>query len=177
MHMRARHLFSWTAALDALVLAALACGGGSASPAKPSVPVKPISLGSDLTQLDVCAAIPQADIEAVMGLKLAKAPEKFEYYDTPGSNGCWYEAAKGSDGEAHFGYVVFTHLDAYDNQPLYESQEVSGFGQSAYFNNGADARQLWVKVGDDTAFVVAFGDVPREAGCKQLAALILAAVQ
>jgi len=160
----------------ALVLPALACGGASA-PSKPTAPIAPITIGSDLTQINVCQAIPQQDIEAVMGRKLSKTPERFEYYDTPGSRGCSYEAAKDSDGEAHFGYVVFTHIDAYNNQPLYLNQDVSGFGQEAYFNNGADARQLWVKVKDDAAFVVAFGDIPLEDGAKQIATLLLAAIK
>jgi hypothetical protein len=159
-----------------LLFAALACGGTSA-PAQPSVPVSAITIGSDLSQINVCQAVPQSDIEAVMGRKLSKAPEPFDYYGTKGASGCWYEAAKDSNGEAHFGYVVFTHLDAYDSQPLYQNQDVSGFGKSAYFDNGADARQLWVKVGDDAAFVVAFGDVAREDGAKQVAALILAAIK
>ena len=161
------------------LIAPLACGiaNTASTPRQPTVPIAPITLGTDLTQMDVCKAIPQEDIEAVMGRKLAKAPEHFEYYDTPGSSGCWYEAAKDADGEAHFGYVVLAHMDAYNNQPLYESVDVSGLGQAAYFNNGADARQLWVKVNEDTAFVVAFGDVPREDGCKALAQLILAAIQ
>lgn len=162
-----------------LTVAILGCGLGStsSSPGAPSQPVAPISLGSDLTQINVCQAVPQADIEAVMGRKLLKPPEHFEYYDTTGSSGCWYEAAKDSDGEAHFGYIVFTHIDAYNTQPLYLNQDVSGLGQEAYFNNGADARQLWVKINDDTAFVVAFGDIEREEGAKQMAALVLAAIK
>jgi hypothetical protein len=161
------------------LIVSLACGmlNTVSTPKQPTVSVAPITLGSDLTQIDICKAIPQEDIEAVMGRKLAKAPEYFEYYDAPGSSGCWYEAAKDADGEAHFGYVVFTHMEAYNNQPLYNNTDVSGLGQEAYFNNGADARQLWVKVNDNTAFVVAFGDVPREGGCKALAQLILNAIR
>ncbi len=157
----------------------LACGISStvSAPKQPTIPIAPITLGGDLTQMDVCKAIPQEDIEAVMGRSLSKPPERFDYYDTTGSSGCWYEAASDSDGEAHFGYVVFTHLDAYNTQPLYNSTDIGGLGQAAYFNNGADARQLWVKVNENVAFVVAFGDVPREDGCKALAQLILAAIK
>jgi hypothetical protein len=163
--------------IAALVLAAVACGSSGSVAKQPTAPVAPITLGGDLTQIDVCRAIPQEDIEAVMGRRLAKTPEHFEYYDTTGSSGCWYEASKDSDGEAHFGYVAFTSIDAYNDQPLYLNVDVSGLGVAAYFNNGADARQLWVKINDTTAFVVAFGDVPREDGAKALAALILAAVK
>jgi len=160
-----------------LVMAALACGTSNSAPQPPGAPVGPIGLGGDLTQIDVCQAIPQSDIEAVMGRKLNAAPKSFNYDDTPGESGCWYEAAKDSSGEAHFGYVVFTPVSVYAGQPLYQNLDVSGLGQAAYFNNGADARQLWVKVNDSAAFVVAFGDVPREDGAKALAQLILAAVR
>jgi hypothetical protein len=54
---------------------------------------------------------------------------------------------------------------------------VGGFGQEAYFNNGADARQLWVKVNDTVAFVIAFGDVPKEEGAKATAQLLIAAIK
>jgi hypothetical protein len=168
--------FGWAFGLISLLIGVLACGA-AAVPTQATVPVAPITLGSDLTQVDVCQAVPRQDIEAVMGKKLSKAPQHFEYYDTAGSSGCWYEATKDSSGEAHFGYIVFTHLDAYNNQPLYQNKDVGGFGQEAYFNNGADARQLRVKVKEDAAFVVAFGDVPKEDGAKQIAQLLLAAIK
>jgi len=163
-----------------LALAALACGGTASVPtAEPATAVAPLVLGNDLSQLDVCGAIPREDIEAIMGRKLSRAPEVFTYYDdNPGTeSGCWYEAAQDSDGEAHFGYVVFTSVESYKTQPLYLDEAVPSLGEDAYFNNGADARQLWVKVNDSAAFVVAFGDIEREAGSLALARLILAAIQ
>jgi len=154
----------------------LSCGQmGSAS--APKAPVAPIAVGGDLGRIDVCGAIPREDVEAVMGRKLAKAPEHFEYYETAGSSGCWYEAAKDKDGEAHFGYVVFTPVSVYNEQPLYNKTDATGLGAAAYFNNGADARQLWVKINDKAAFVIAFGDVPKEAGARALAELVLASAK
>jgi hypothetical protein len=73
--------------------------------------------------------------------------------------------------------VVLTPVSTYGEQPLYQESEVSGIGDEAYFNNGADARQLWVKIGDKVAFVVAFGDVPKEAGAKAIAQLVAAAIR
>jgi hypothetical protein len=175
-HMQRARIFQLFFPIAVLTLAALACGGTPA-PSEPKVPIAPITVVSDLTQIDVCAAIPQEDIEAVMGSKLAKAPERFEYYDTGNTGGCWYEAKKGADGEAHFGYVVLTPIDVYENQPLYMNADVSGIGDEAYFNNGADARQLWVRIDDKVAFVVAFGDVPREDGAQALARLVVAAIR
>jgi hypothetical protein len=160
-----------------LALASLACGLGSGGVSQPSAAVAPISL-ADLGAVDVCAAIPVENIEAVMGRELESAPEPFEYYDTaPGdSSGCTYYG--GSDGGVtYFAYVAFVPVETYSTQPLYKNAEVSGLGQAAYFNNGADARQLWVKITDQAAMVVAFGDEPREDGAKALAELILAAVK
>src|SRR4029079_5151353 len=56
--------------------------------APPSVPlslapIAAITLGQDLTAIDLCQAIPTKDIEAVLGRKLAKAPELFDFYQTP----------------------------------------------------------------------------------------------
>jgi hypothetical protein len=153
----------------------LSCGQVSSTSA-PTVPVAPINISGGLSTINVCQAIPKEDIEAVMGRKLVKT-EHFEYYDTAGSSGCWYEAAKGKDGEAHFGYVAFTPVSAYSEQPLYKKADISGLGAAAYYNNGADARQLWVKVNDKVAMVVAFGDVPKESEARAIAELVLEAVK
>ena len=159
-----------------LTLAALACGQlGSTS--EPKAAVAPITLSSDLTTIDVCRAIPQEDMEAVMGRKLSGAPQHFEYYDTPGASGCWYDGGKEANGEAHYGYVVLTPLDAYNSQPLYQNVGVNGIGESAYFNNGADTRQLWVKVNEAVAIVVAMGDRADEEGEKAIARLVVAAIK
>ncbi len=165
-------------ALGGLLLAVLACGfSGSTSASKPSEPITPITVGSDLTRIDVCQAVPQADIEAVMGRKLVSSPQHFEYYDTQGTSGCNYDAGKDSSGAAHFGYVVLTPIDVYNEQPLYQNVSVNGIGTEAYFNNGADARQLWVRIDDKAAFVVAFGDEPNEDGAKAIAQLLVAAIR
>jgi hypothetical protein len=164
--------------LLALGFAALGCGLGSSPPPAFTGSFNTITVTDDLTQIDVCAAIPKEAIEEAMGRTLSATPSKFEYYDTGGSSGCWYEAARDSDGEAHFGYVALTPPAEYDNQPLYLDEAVSGIGDEAYFNNGADARQLWVRaLGGRVAFVVAFGDIEREEACKKIATLLVAALQ
>jgi len=60
---------------------------------------------------------------------------------------------------------------------LYQNVAVSGIGQEAYFNNGADARQLWVKMNEQVAFVVAFGDLEKEEGAQAIAKLLAAAIK
>lgn len=167
--------FSVFGAVSLMGLGLLSCGQVSSTSA-PTAPVASIAISSDLSKIDVCHAIPKEDIEAVMGRRLVKT-QPFEYYETAGSGGCWYEAAKDKDGEAHFGYVAFTPVAAYNEQPLYKKTDVTGLGVAAYYNNGADARQLWVKINERVAVVVAFGDVPKEAGARALAALVLAAAK
>jgi hypothetical protein len=159
-----------------LILSALACGQSTA-PSEPKTAVSPITLGSDLTAIDLCQAIPKEDMQAAMGRKLVSAPERFDYYGTPGASGCMFDAGKDSSGQAYYGYVVLTPVEAYNEQPLYLDADVSGIGEEAYFNNGADARQLWVKINEDAAFVVAFGDVANEDYEKALAQLVIAAIR
>jgi hypothetical protein len=159
-----------------VLLSTMACGA-TGSGSVPQATVQPITIGNDLTAIDLCQAIPREAIEAVMSRKLIGTPQRFEYYDAAGTSGCTYDAGKDSSGEAHFGYVALTPVDVYANQPLYQQIDVSGIGESAYFNNGADARQLWVKANDRVAFVVAFGDRPNEEGARTIARLIIAAIR
>ena len=155
------------------IFSSTACGPS----AEPTMPIAPITIGDDLTAIDLCQAIPQEDIETVMGVKLIQAPAGYTYKNTDGTSGCFYKAQTDSDREQHFGYVILTPVDVYDNHPLKEVVDVSGIGDAAHFTSGSDARQLWVKVDNKVAFVVAFGDVAREDGAKALAKLMVAAIQ
>lgn len=169
--------FHRLAALWLAMLMLAACGGGNQAPSQPKAVIAPIILGDDLSKIDLCKAIPQAMIEDALGRKLGNPPQHFEYYETSGSTGCQYDAGKSSSGDALFAYVALTQPEVFDRQPLYRNQAVSGIGDAAYFNNGADARQLWVKIGAKAALVVAIGDVPNEGGLKTIASLLVNAVQ
>ncbi len=164
-----------------LALAALACGlpaGGSAGggPVTIQGTIPPIDASKGPGGIDVCGAIPDTVIESARG-KTLLSKKSFDYYGTTGSSGCWYDFGKSSSNEAFFGYVALTPVSAYADQPLYQNKDVSGIGDAAYFNNGADARQLWVKIDDKLAFVVAFGDVPQEEAAQAVAKLVAAAIQ
>ncbi len=159
-----------------LLLATLACGLGSGATSLPKTPIALIHTGGDLTQIDLCQAIPKEDIEASMSHKLVRAPQRTNYGDTPGATGCTYDAGKDPSGNAFFGYVVLAPVSLYNTQLLYKNVDVKGIGQQAYFNNGADARQLWVKVNEKIAFVIAFGDRPNEDGARALAKLLADAI-
>ena len=154
----------------------LACGS-AISVSEPKAAISPIAVGRDLTMIDLCQAIPQEDMEAVMGRKLVSSPQYFDYYETPGASGCFYDGGKDADGNAHYSYVVLTPLDVYNSQPLYLNVAVNGIGESGYFNNGADTRQLWVRVNEAVVFVVANGDIENEEGLKAIARLMVAAIQ
>ena len=157
-----------------LIISSSACG---LSAPEPTASNAPITIGDDLTSIDLCQAIPQEDIEIVMGVKLTEPPTRYTLRNAEGTSGCFYKGPTDSDRELHFGYVILTPLDVYDNQLLFQNVDVSGIGDGAYFNRGSDTRQLWVKIKDKVAFVVAFGDVPNEEGAKAIAKLMVDAIQ
>jgi len=158
-----------------LVVLLPACAAGVSS--DPATPINSITISEDLTTIDLCQAIPKDDIETVMGVQLVETPSRYTLRNTEGTSGCFYEGPTDSDRERHFGYVILTPLEAYDNQKLNQNVDVTGIGDAAYFNKGGDARQLWVKLNDKVAFVIGFGDVAKEGGAKALAKLIVAAIQ
>lgn len=171
---------TWVGAI-ALIAAGLACGplGGSGGGAAPAISgdVAPMTAGADLTAIDVCAAVPKSVMEGAIGKPVTSAPSKFDFYGTAGASGCMYDAGKDSSGQAYYGYVALTPLADYDTQPLYQNKDVGGIGDAAYFNNGADTRQLWVKINGKAAFVVAVGDVADEDKLQSVAKLVAAAIK
>ena len=160
-----------------IVISSAACAAPDVS-SEPTESISPITIGDDLTSIDLCEAIPQEDIETVMTVKLVKAPRHYTYRYTEGTSGCYYEGPyDATNKENQFAYVVLTPLDAYDNQTLYQNVDVSEIGDQAYFNGAPGERELWVKIDDKVAFVVAFGDVPKEKGAQAIAKLLVEAIQ
>jgi len=157
-----------------LVVSLSACGGTSS---EPTAPIKPITITDDLTSIDLCQAIPQEDIKAVMKVDFVEPPARYELRNTEGTSGCFYEGPTDSDRERHFGYVILTPIEVYENQSLNQNVDVSGLGDAAYFNKGGDARQLWVKLDNKVAFVVGFGDVANEEGAKAIAKMMVDAIK
>ena len=145
---------------------------------EPTEPISPITIGDDLTSISLCEAIPQEDIEAIMLVKLSNPPSFYTYRYTEGTSGCYYEGSvNNTTPDKQFAYVVLTPLEAYDNQALYQNVDVSGIGDRAYFNGPQDTRELWVKLDNKVAFVISFGDVPKEEGAKAIAKLLVEAIQ
>lgn len=172
-----RKAFFSLAIMAGIVVAASACAAPEVS-SEPTEPISPITIGDDLTVIDLCAAIPPTDIETVMNVKLTESPRLYSYPYTEGTSGCYFEGPWDNVSRVNnFAYVVLTPLEVYDSQTLYQNEEVSGIGDEAYFNGAPDERELWVKLENKAAFVVYFGDVPREAGAKALAKLMVDAIQ
>lgn len=164
-------------AMVGIVISLMACTAPSIS-SEPAVPISPITIGDDLTSIDLCEAIPQEDIETIMKVKLVNPPKNYSYRYIEGTSGCYFEGPYDSiNKEKQFAYVVLTPLEAYDKQTLYQNVDVSGLGDQAYFNGGPGERELWVKIEDKVAFVISFGDVPNEAGAKSIAKLMVEAIQ
>jgi hypothetical protein len=153
----------------------LACAG--TAPAALPESIHPITITDDLTSIDLCQAIPQADIETVMRVKLAEPPTRYTLRNAEGTSGCYYEGPTDSDRERHFGYVILTPLEVYESQTLNHEEAVSGLGDEAYFIKGSDEHQLWVKLDQQIAFVIGFGDVAKDEGAQALAGLLIAAIQ
>ena len=61
-----------------LVISLSACAVPDVS-SEPTEPISPITIGDDLTAIDLCEAIPQDNIETVMKVKLVAAPKHYTY--------------------------------------------------------------------------------------------------
>jgi hypothetical protein len=158
------------------MLSLSACAGAGVS-AEPQGPIDPITVSEDLSSIDLCQAIPQADIETVMRVKLVETPTRYTLRNADGTSGCYYEGPTDSDRERHFGYIILTPLEVYENQQLNQKEAVGGLGDGAYFNKDGDSRQLWVKLDNKVAFVIGFGDVAKDEGAQSLAKLLVAALK
>jgi hypothetical protein len=138
--------------------------------------MNPLTVGDDLSATDLCAAVPTAAVEDAMGKKAVAAPTRTRWANSAATSGCAWDAGK-SGAEARFAYLILVPASEVDAQPKVMPADVAGLGKAAFFTNGADARQLWVKATDKTGFVVALGDVPREDGCKKLAQMFVSALK
>jgi hypothetical protein len=107
-------------------------------------------------KIDVCEAIPQVVLEKTLGRKQVGPGQPFQ--DPSLGDGCAYDFGKDSSA-AYFVYVTI----ASDKQftaalaNAVKAEPVTTLGDSAFLNYGADARQLWVRVGKKAA-LVAIGD-------------------
>jgi hypothetical protein len=123
---------------------------------------------SDLASMDMCQAVPGEFVSGVMGRSLASDPQPFE--DDYLGKGCQYDG--GSDSTAaYFAYVSLAPIASFEDshQNGFKVVDVPELGVQAFTVNAADAEQLWVKLSEDMALVVAIGDVPNPDGARQIA--------
>lgn len=149
------------------ILLLAACGGGTAEPeTAASGPNSPDAAG------DVCGFVPARLVTEALGRDLVSDPARFDYYEGTTVSGCQWDGGKDDDGTAYFAYAAVLTPDAFTG---FESAEaVGGLGDEAYAVNGADAEQVWVRVGADKVIVAAIGDRPSRAGAVALAQALLA---
>jgi len=158
-----------------LTLFLVACGV-SDSPLK----VEPASVSSlrlpDFSSWSaeaVCKVLSTDTVAEVLGRDLKSKPQPF---DDPAylGKGCAYDAGKGG-ANAYFAYIALAPSPLYeDNRRAgFAVREVNDFGLEAFHANGADAEQLWIKLSDEYALVVAIGDEPNPEGARLIAKTFL----
>lgn len=107
-------------------------------------------------KIDICEAIPQSVLESTIGRPLHGAGQLFS--DPAMGDGCAYDF--GSDNNAAYFAYVTIGTEANFNDALanaINAEPVTTIGDSAFQNDGPDARQLWVRVGPRSV-LVAIGD-------------------
>lgn len=178
-------------ALLAGILPLLACGvlsqsaemaatvvAGTVAPlAGSAVPVAEtaVALGSTAVSMagggDMCAAIPAQTVASILGRDLVSAPAPLSEFNGTAVSGCQWDGGQDSSGNAHFAYAVVLPPSAFTG--FSGAEAIAGLGDEAYAVNGADAEQVWVRVGSEKAIVAAIGDAPNRAGAIELARLLL----
>lgn len=125
-------------------------------------------------KIDVCEAVPAAVWESVMGRPMTGDPTPFE--DPSLGTGCAFDFGKDSKA-AYFSYVTFASDKQFNDAvaSAVNAEPVTTIGDSAFLNNGPDARQLWVRSGDQ-AVMVAIGDAENVGGMMVVAPYLLQAL-
>lgn len=126
-------------------------------------------------KIDICESVPVAVWETVMGRSLVGSPTPFQ--DEALGDGCAFDFGQDSCA-AYFAYVTFAN-EAQFNEALTSAtraEPVTSIGDSAFLNYGADARQLWVRVGNQ-AVLVAIGDEENVSGMVIVAPYLIQAHQ
>lgn len=107
-------------------------------------------------QIDICEAIPKSVLEQTLGRSLTGPGQPF--MDESLGNGCAFDFGSDSN-EVYFAYVTIATEKQFSEAlaSAVNAEPVTTIGDSAFLNYGPDARQLWIRVGDQ-AVLVAIGD-------------------
>lgn len=159
----------WLVFLLIFLMTLLAACGSGGEEAAGETAVIPISINASAS--DVCGRIPAEAVAAILGQELVSAPAAFDYYEGTTVSGCRWDGGKDDAGNALFAYAAVLGPEAFTG--FDGAEAVAGLGDEAYAVNGADAEQVWVRVGDDKVVVAAIGDVPHRAGEVEIARALL----
>jgi len=158
-------------------MAATVVAGTVAPLAGSAVPVAEtaVALGGTAVSMagggDVCAAIPAQTVASILGRDLVSAPAPLNEFNGTAVSGCQWDGGQDSSGNAHFAYAAVLPPSAFTG--FSGAEAIAGLGDEAYAVNGADAEQVWVRVGSEKAIVAAVGDAPNRNGAIELARALL----
>lgn len=139
----------------------------------PPAATDPNVANSGVDDIDLCEILPAKAIETAMNVKLVSAPERFSFSNDGKKSGCTYDGGKDKNGDAVFAYTAIVSPQEFNSNRKGKTDAVTGLGEDAYLVNGADARQLWVLIGNGKAAVIAIGDRPNEPALRAIAAELL----
>lgn len=131
-----------------------------------------LDLKRGLPGIDLCQAMSAAMIEKLLLSKPLKPGQTFNFDGTENSPGCQWDGGK-LRGETAFAYVAVVPIALMRKEPAVARKAVTALGKAAFFNNGADARALWVQIDDRYALLLARGDRPNESGLLEVARAML----
>lgn len=125
---------------------------------------------------DLCSLLPKEVLEPLFGQKLSGSPEAFE--DDYLGKGCSYDFGE-ENGAAYFAYIsiapISSFMDSKNNgSGVTDQPYLSG---EAFSVDAADAQQLWVKLDENRAVVIAIGDRPNPDLALQLAFILVPLIQ
>ena len=125
---------------------------------------------------DLCSLLPKELLEPLFGQAIQGAPQSFE--DDYLGKGCSYDFGE-ENGAAYFAYFSIAPLSSFTDSKTNGSQvtEQAYLPGEAFSVNAADAQQLWVKLDENRAVVIAIGDRPKPELALQLAFLLVPLIQ
>jgi hypothetical protein len=130
----------------------------------------------EATSDDLCGILPKEIFSPLIGSEMTGNPEPFE--DDFLGKGCSYDFGE-VDGAAKFLYISLAPMTSF------EASEETGnnvtavpfLPEDAFTVDAADAQQLWAKLDNERALVIAVGDEPQPELALQLAFLLVPLLQ
>lgn len=125
---------------------------------------------------DLCSLLPKELLEPLFGQAIQGDPQSFE--DDYLGKGCSYDFGE-ENGAAYFAYFSIAPISSFTDSKTNGSQvtEQAYLPGEAFSVNAADAQQLWVKLDENRAVVIAIGDRPKPELALQLAFLLVPLIQ